>query len=99
MNETKKLLYLDELKNELGYIEYSEDEKTITLLKTYVYKEGRGKGIAKILNDQFFSKFENTTKNIIIKCTYSISYYEKNIERLKNMNISISTDAINECNL
>ena len=42
MNETKKLLYLDELKNELGYIEYSEDEKTITLLKTYVYKEGRG---------------------------------------------------------
>ena len=99
MNETKKLLYLDELKNELGYIEYSEDEKTITLLKTYVYKEGRFKVIAKILNDQFFSKFENILYYFFIKFIYSISYYEKNIESLKNMNISISTDAINECNL
>ena len=61
---------------------------------------------SKCTEKQFMRTLDDTqcsniiiAKNIIIKCTYSISYYEKNIESLKNMNISISTDAINECNL
>lgn len=99
MEEILKFSFLGEENKELGYIEYIENESSITLLKTYVLKEGRGKGIAKILNTNFLNFCKDKNKKIIIKCSYSADFFNKNAQQFPSLNVLVDIGENYECSL
>lgn len=72
---------------ELGYITFKRETNRVILIQTFTHEIARGKGIAKILNDDFFTLMNNEKANLTILCGYSISFYEKNKNKYPDINV------------
>lgn len=85
---TNEKLYVLENEVELGFIWYQLVNNEITVIQTYVNEIARGKGIAKILNDEFFTHFDAIgAYNLKIYCSYTKSLFEKNGSKFKNFTL------------
>lgn len=72
---------------ELGYVWFSKQDDEVKVIQTLVYENARGLGVAKALNEKFFSDLNNENKplKVEILCSYSVNYFEKNKERFSNL--------------
>lgn len=83
----------------LGYLEFSLDEEALTINKTLVYPEARGKGLAKLLNEKIFEYAKNVTKKIKIICSYSQNYYLKNKSQYFGFEVVLISGEENVCTI
>ena len=76
--ENSKILAFENDKK-IGFLSLEINNEELTLLSTVVYPEARGKGVAKLLNEEVF-KYAKTLniKKIKIICSYSQKYFLQN---------------------
>lgn len=73
---------------ELGFIWYQLKNNELIVIQTFVNEVARGKGLAKILNEEFFKHFNSLGKyDLKIYCSYTKSFYEKNGSEFSNFNL------------
>lgn len=70
-------LYVDD-KN-AGYIEYSLEKDTLTILHTVVFKEYEGQGLARKLMEEIVKYVKENNLKILSECSYASHYLTKNI--------------------
>ena len=76
-----------------AFINYKTEENSIEMWHTEVPAECRGKGIAGILASKSIRDLasSNSSKTVILSCSYLQNYYKKNEEKFANFsNISIN---------
>ena len=63
----------------LGFLKYSLENNILTIISTVVYEDARGKGVAKLLNEEVFKYAKKLNiKKIKIICSYSQKYFLQN---------------------
>lgn len=85
-NEDKIFAYENNV--ELGFIWRTIKDDIITVVQTLVHENARGKGVAKLLNQEFFKDLnEKSIKGTEIKiwCSYSLKYFESNEKLFPNL--------------
>ncbi len=64
--------------NQLGYVGFTVDGNTLTLITTFVDPKARGLGIATLLMEEFYLYCKNNNYKAIMQCSYAIKWIEKN---------------------
>lgn len=76
--ENSKILALENDKK-IGFLSFEINNEELTILSTVVYPEARGKGVAKLLNEEVFKYAKKLNiKKIKIICSYSQKYFLQN---------------------
>lgn len=89
--ENSKVIALENNKK-IGLLSFEISDEELTILSTLVYPEARGKGVAKLLNDEIFKYARKLNiKKVKILCSYSQKYFLQN----KNQYLDLETVLIN----
>lgn len=89
--ENSKVIALENNKK-IGLLSFEISDEELTILSTVVYPEARGKGVAKLLNDEIFKYARKLNiKKVKILCSYSQKYFLQN----KNQYLDLETVLIN----
>lgn len=89
--ENSKVIALENNKK-IGLLSFEISDEELTILSTVVYPEARGKGVAKLLNDEIFKYARKLNiKKVKILCSYSQKYFLQN----KNQYLGLETVLIN----
>ena len=79
--ESEKLIALEN-NIELGFIWYQFKNSELTIIQTYVNENARGKGVAKLLNEELFKHFSTFGPiTLHIFCSYTEGFYSKNKDK------------------
>ena len=63
----------------IGFLSFEINESELTILSTVVFPEARGKGVAKLLNEEVFKYVRKLNiKKVKILCSYSQKYFLQN---------------------
>ncbi len=83
IKEENEKLILVENNIEIAFLKYSEDsDKDYEIQSVFVDEKYRGKGLAKIIFDEFIKKVRKENRKVIPICGYAKAQFEK-IEELK----------------
>ena len=73
-----KFILIDESKKEWGFVQFKKERNLLTILKTYVNPDARGKGVAKLLTEFLFNYAIKENFILHLICSYSVDFYNKN---------------------
>ncbi len=71
----------------LGYIEFRNEQRFVHLIKTFVFDYARGKGIAKMLNEEYFKYLNKNKISVMITCPYSEKFYNEHKKEFPRIRI------------
>ncbi len=78
IKEENRKLILRENNFDAAYLKYSEDEdKDYIIESIFVDEKYRGKGLAKIIFDEFIKKVKKENRKVIPICSYAKAQFEK----------------------
>lgn len=78
IKEENRKLILRENNFDAAYLKYSEDEdKDYIIESIFVDEKYRGKGLAKIIFDEFIKKAKKENRKVIPICSYAKAQFEK----------------------
>lgn len=78
IKEENRKLILRENDFDAAYLKYSEDEdKDYIIESIFVDEKYRGKGLAKIIFDEFIKKVKKENRKVIPICSYAKAQFEK----------------------
>lgn len=78
IKEENRKLILRENNFNAAYLKYSEDEdKDYIIESIFVDEKYRGKGLAKIIFDEFIKKVKKENRKVIPICSYAKAQFEK----------------------
>ncbi len=78
VKEEKEMLILTENNIDVAYLKYTEDEEKDFIIESiFVDEKYRGKGLAKIIFDEFIEKVKKENRKVIPVCSYAKSQFEK----------------------
>lgn len=78
IKEENRKLILRENNFDDAYLKYSEDEdKDYIIESIFVDEKYRGKGLAKIIFDEFIKKVKKENRKVIPICSYAKAQFEK----------------------
>ena len=78
IKEENRELILRENNFDAAYLKYSEDEdKDYIIESIFVDEKYRGKGLAKIIFDEFIKKVKKEDRKVIPICSYAKAQFEK----------------------
>lgn len=83
----------------LGFIDFKLENNVLTIYRTMVFKEARGKGVAKQLNDYIFDYLNKGVKEIKVVCSYSKEYFLKNKSKYNDAKVVFINEENNACTL
>lgn len=76
--ENSKILARED-NQKIGFLSFEINESELTILSTVVFPEARGKGVAKLLNEEVFKYVRKLNiKKVKILCSYSQKYFLQN---------------------
>lgn len=78
IKEENEKLILVENNIEIAFLKYSEDsDKDYEIQSVFVDEKYRGKGLAKIIFDEFIKKVRKENRKVIPICSYAKAQFEK----------------------
>ena len=80
--ESNEIYLLNDEGIKLAFVKFPAlDEKNVIVTTTYVSDVLRGQGIAGKLMQCLYEELKRTNRLAIMKCSYAVSWFEKNIDK------------------
>lgn len=73
-------------------LDYEKNGKQITFVHTEVPQQFQGKGVGKLLAEYAFAHAVDNKLDVTCKCHFLANYYQKNLNKYKQLNIKLDLE-------